>query len=152
MHRFMFAFLAGGLFGVGLVVSGMTDTTKVQGWLDIFGAWDPTLAFVMGGAILPMAAAWFLSARLTAQGLGPVVGGAFPPRPPQQADRGLVVGSVLFGAGWALAGLCPGPALASLSFGSSQGIVFLCAMIIGMLAAVPLGKLVTSRRPQATTG
>lgn len=151
MHRFMFAFLAGGLFGVGLVVSGMTDTRKVQGWLDIFGAWDPTLAFVMGGAILPMAAAWILAGRLTTQGLGPVVGGTFPTRPPQTMDRSLMIGSVLFGAGWALAGLCPGPALASLSFGGNAGLVFVTSMIIGMLAAVPLARYVTAPPAQAPT-
>ena len=128
--RILYALLAGGLFGAGLFVSGMTDTRKVQGWLDIFGNWDPTLAFVMGGAIIPMAVAW----RFTV-GRQPVLGGAFPEKPDPRIGRNLVVGSVLFGMGWGLAGLCPGPAIASLSYGGVGGLVFLAAMIAGMFAA-----------------
>lgn len=131
--RNLFAFLAGSLFGVGLLVSGMTDTTKVQGWLDIFGDWDPTLAFVLGGAIIPMAIAW----RFT-EGRRPVVGGTFPNKPNPRLGRNLVIGSTLFGMGWGLAGLCPGPAMASLSYGGLGGLVFLIAMIAGMLAAPPI--------------
>lgn len=132
--RGLFAFIAGSLFGTGLLISGMTDTTKVQGWLDVFGNWDPTLAFVMGGAILPMLIAW----RLTRHGV-PVTGGHFPAPPRVELDRRLIVGSVLFGVGWGLAGLCPGPAMASLSYGGAGGIVFLIAMIAGMFAAPKLG-------------
>ena len=131
--RMMFAFLTGSIFGIGLLLSGMTDTTKVQGWLDVFGDWDPTLAFVMGGAIVPMALAWAYT-----RGRAPVLGGAFPKRPEQKIGRNLVIGSSLFGAGWALSGLCPGPAIASLSFGGMGGLVFLVAMIAGMLAAPPI--------------
>lgn len=127
--RLLVSFLAGGLFGAGLLVSGMTDTTKVQGWLDMFGAWDPTLAFVLGGAILPMLIAWQLAARRTSAALGTPI----PPRHDPILDRRLIGGSALFGFGWALAGLCPGPALASLSYGGVQGLVFLLAMIAGML-------------------
>jgi uncharacterized protein len=133
--RALFAFLSGGLFGAGLLVSGMVDTTKVQGWLDIFGDWDPTLAFVLGGAVVPMFFVWRLTAGRVRR---PALGGAFPPRPSVHLDRNLIVGSVLFGAGWALAGLCPGPAIASLSFGGTGGLVFLAAMAAGMLVAVPL--------------
>lgn len=132
--RGLFAFLAGSLFGTGLLISGMTDTTKVQGWLDVFGDWDPTLAFVMGGAILPMLVAW----RVARRG-APIVGGSFPSPPRVELDRRLIVGSVLFGVGWGLAGLCPGPAMASLSYGGIGGIVFLIAMIAGMFAAPTLG-------------
>ena len=131
--RALFAFLAGSLFGAGLLVSGMTDTTKVQGWLDIFGDWDPTLAFVMGGAILPMAVAWRY-----AVGRRPALGGAFPAPPAPKIGRNLVIGSILFGAGWGLVGLCPGPALASITYGGLGGLVFLAAMIAGMLAAPPV--------------
>lgn len=131
MLRNLFAFLAGGLFGAGLLVSGMTNTDKVQGWLDIFGDWDPTLAFVLGGAILPMAVAWNLAARRAR----PVLGGELPGKPGAEIDRNLVLGSVIFGAGWGLAGLCPGPAVASVSWGGLGGLVFLAAMILGMLAA-----------------
>ena len=131
MLRNLFALLAGGLFGTGLLVSGMTNTVKVQGWLDIFGDWDPTLAFVLGGAILPMAVAWRIAARRTR----PVLGGELPGKPGSEIDRKLVIGSVVFGAGWGLAGLCPGPAVASISWGGFGGLVFLAAMILGMLAA-----------------
>lgn len=124
---------AGSLFGIGLLVSGMTDTTKVQGWLDIFGDWDPTLAFVMGGAIIPMAIAW----RNT-NGRRPVMGGAFPAPPKAEVGRKLVVGSVLFGAGWGLTGLCPGPSLASITFGGYGGLIFVASMIGGMLIAPPI--------------
>ena len=127
MQRKLFAFLAGGLFGAGLFVSGMTDTRKVQGWLDLFGDWDPTLAFVMGGAILPMLIAW----RLT-RARRPIVGGEFPAASTKGVDRDLVTGSVLFGAGWGLAGLCPGPAIASLSYGGWPHWVFFVAMRAGM--------------------
>ncbi|MEC7962798.1 MAG: DUF6691 family protein, partial [Pseudomonadota bacterium] len=97
--RLIYAFIAGGLFGTGLFLSGMTDTSKVQGWLDIFGNWDPTLAFVMGGAILPMAIAWLL-----VPGRKPLAGGEFPAPAAPRLGRNLVLGSILFGAGWGLAG------------------------------------------------
>ncbi len=129
--RAIFALLSGTLFGAGLLLSGMTDTRKVQGWLDLFGDWDPTLAFVMGGAILPMAVAWALTRQRQ-----PVLGGSFPQPAAPKLGRELIVGSVLFGVGWGLVGLCPGPALASLSFGGNSGLVFLIAMIAGMWLAV----------------
>ena len=133
LMRSLFTILAGGLFGLGLLVSGMTDTRKIQGWLDVFGNWDPTLAFVMGGAIVPMFFAWRIAGRRHA----PVIGGSFPAMPEQKISRDLALGSVLFGMGWGLSGLCPGPSLASLTFGGWQGLLFLVAMVLGMLAAVP---------------
>ncbi|WP_170326795.1 DUF6691 family protein [Ruegeria arenilitoris] len=132
--RALVSLLAGALFGTGLLLSGMTDTTKVQGWLDLFGRWDPTLAFVMGGAILPMLIAWRLTVHRR-----PLTGGQFPQPAAPELDRRLILGSVLFGMGWALAGLCPGPALASLSYGGIGGVVFLLSMIAGMFAAPTLG-------------
>jgi uncharacterized protein (TIGR01244 family) len=131
MQRYFFALLSGGIFGLGLLISGMVDTLKVQGWLDVFGDWDPTLAFVMGGAILPMAVAWQVAARRKRS----VLGYAFPEAPKREVGPNLVIGSVLFGMGWALAGLCPGPAIASISFGGTGGLVFLLAMLAGMLIA-----------------
>ena len=128
--RRLFAFVAGSLFGTGLLLSGMTDTAKVQGWLDVFGDWDPTLAFVMGGAIIPMAIAWRI-----AEGRKPVLGGSFPAKPTPELGRKLVIGSVLFGMGWGLVGLCPGPAIASLGFGGWNTLLFVVAMIAGMLVA-----------------
>lgn len=129
MARMLFALLSGGLFGAGLLVSGMVDTLKVQGWLDVFGQWDPTLAFVMGGAILPMAVAW----RVAAKRHRSVLGYDLPPPPAKEVRSDLVIGSILFGMGWALVGLCPGPALASLGFGGVPGLVFFGAMCAGML-------------------
>lgn len=134
MRRGLFAALAGGVFGAGLFLSGMTDTLKVQGWLDVFGHWDATLAFVMAGAILPMAVAWRVAGRM----YHPVLGGPFPEAPRREVDARLVVGAVLFGMGWALAGLCPGPALASLGYGGWGGLGFLLAMLTGMVAAPAL--------------
>lgn len=131
--RSVVAFLVGGLFGAGLLVSGMTDTTKVQGFLDFSRNWDVTLAFVMGGAIIPMAIAW----RLT-MGRRPVLGGAFPDRPAPRLDANLIGGSILFGMGWGLSGLCPGPAMASFAWGGLGGMVFLFAMLGGMLIAPAL--------------
>ncbi|MBE1295989.1 MAG: hypothetical protein GJ678_07055 [Rhodobacteraceae bacterium] len=131
--RLFLSLVAGSLFGGGLFISGMTDTTKVQGWLDVFGDWDPTLTFVMGGAVIPMFFAW----RLT-HGRKPLVGGDFPTARPE-LDHRLVTGSVLFGMGWGLAGLCPGPALASLTYNGWEGVLFLAAMSAGMLISAPVG-------------
>ena len=131
--RALVALIAGGVFGAGLLISGMTDTRKVQGWLDVFGDWDPTLAFVMGGAIIPMAIAWQVT-----RGRRPALGGEFPAPPEPRLGHNLVVGSVMFGMGWGLVGLCPGPAIASLSYGGIGGLVFLAAMLAGMLAAPPV--------------
>ena len=146
MRRYGFAVLSGGLFGAGLLISGMTDTRKVQGWLDVFGAWDPTLAFVLGGAILPMAVAWRVAARMERSYLGQ----ALPPAPARNIDRSLIAGSILFGMGWALAGLCPGPALASIGFGGLGGLVFLLAMLGGMVAAPVLRARLDAAAPAAS--
>lgn len=134
--RVLVAGAAGALFGLGLTLSGMTDTARVQGWLDIFGDWDPTLAFVLGGAILPMALAWRLTRRFSA----PIYGGAFPPPPEPRLGRNLVIGSTLFGMGWGLAGLCPGPAIASLGWGGWGGALFLLSMAAGMVAMPPIAR------------
>lgn len=145
MRNFM-ALIAGGIFGAGLFISGMTDTTKVQGWLDVFGDWDPTLAFVLGGAILPMIVAWRVAARMKVSRLGT----QFPGPPSDKLTPNLIVGSVMFGAGWGLSGLCPGPAMASLTYGGSGGLLFLAAMIAGMIAARPL-KTVLEPQPLEIT-
>jgi uncharacterized protein len=126
--RSFFAFLAGGLFGAGLLVSGMVDTAKVIGWLDVFGAWDPTLAFVLGGAVLPMIPVWRLAEARKTSALGTPI----PAPSSQKMNRPLVIGSLMFGAGWGLAGFCPGPAMASFAFGGWQGALFFFAMVVGM--------------------
>jgi uncharacterized membrane protein YedE/YeeE len=102
----------------------------VIGWLDLFGNWDPTLAFVMAGAIVPMFFAWRI-----AEGRAPYLGGEFPSPADPAISRDLIAGSVLFGMGWGLAGLCPGPAIASLTYGGIGGIIFLVAMAGGMFLA-----------------
>ncbi len=127
--RLFFSTISGGLFGLGLFVSGMTDTARVQGWLDLFGAWDPTLAFVLAGAILPMLVAWRIAARRRYA----VLGDRIPAMPEQVLDAPLIGGSALFGAGWAIVGLCPGPAIAILGYGGRHGLVFFAAMALGML-------------------
>ena len=135
--RNLVALLAGSLFGLGLMLSGMTDTTKVQGWLDLFGAWDPTLAFVLGGAILPMLVAWQIANRRKTA----VLGNAIPELREQILDQRLIIGSILFGFSWALVGLCPGPAIASLFYGGTSGLIFFAAMAAGMALQprIPLG-------------
>ena len=125
--RKLVALASGALFGAGLVIADMINAQRVQAFLDPLGAWDPTLAFVMGGAMLPMIAAW-----LYAKGRRPAFADAFPGRP-GAIDRKLVAGSALFGAGWGLAGFCPGPALASISFGGWPVWLFVAAMIVGMV-------------------
>jgi len=116
------AFAAGLLFGLGLALSGMADPAKVLGFLDVFGRWDPRLAGVMAAAI-PVAA---LIYRLTAR-----AGRPMPPRPSQGLDRDLVAGALLFGIGWGLVGLCPGPALADVAL-APRGLVFVAAMAAGL--------------------
>lgn len=129
--RNLWAVIAGMFFGAGLFTSGMTDTQKVQGWLDIFGGWDPTLAFVLGGAILPMAVAW----RVVARREKSFINQSFPNVSNTKIDRKLIIGSIVFGAGWALAGLCPGPSLASVTYGGTGVFVFLAALAAGMFVA-----------------
>ena len=124
--RILIALMSGTLFGVGLVVADMTNPARVQAFLDLFGAWDPTLAFVMGGAMVPMFGAWALSRRIR-----PMLAMSFPPLM-TAIDRRLIGGSAMFGAGWGLSGFCPGPALAALSFGGTGVLIFAGAMIVGM--------------------
>ena len=127
--RALIALVSGSLFGLGLIVSDMVNPARVLGFLDIAGAWDPTLAFVMGGALIPMAIAW----RMAAARPSPVCGGEFPGRPATRLDPRLLGGAALFGVGWGLVGFCPGPALTALGTGSTEALIFTIAMLIGML-------------------
>ena len=122
-------FVVGLLFGIGLILSGMTDPGKVLGFLDLFGAWDPSLALVMGGAILVGVGAFAVAKKRTATFLG----GALQLPTSNDIDKRLVVGGLLFGVGWGLAGFCPGPALVSLGSGQPKALVFVLAMLAGML-------------------
>jgi len=126
----LFAFSAGLVFGVGLIVSGMADPGKVIGFLDVAGRWDPSLAFVMGGAIL----VGFFAFRLAGRRGRTFLGGALHLPTRRDIDLRLVAGSVVFGIGWGLAGFCPGPALVSFASGVDQAAVFVLAMLGGMLA------------------
>jgi len=122
------AFLVGALFGIGLIVSGMSDPSKVIGFLDLAGAWDPSLAFVMGGAVIVGLIAYRLARKRTRTFLG----GAMHVPTARQIDRRLILGSVAFGTGWGLAGFCPGPALVALGAGYDKAVVFVIAMLAGM--------------------
>jgi len=127
MHS-LSAFLLGVLFGIGLIVSGMSDPSKVIGFLDLAGAWDPSLAFVMGGAVLVGLVAYRVARKRTRSFLG----GAMHVPTARHIDRRLVLGSLAFGAGWGLAGFCPGPALVALGAGHDKAVVFVIAMLAGM--------------------
>ena len=128
MRRRVTEFLVGLLFGIGLLVSGMTDPAKVQGFLDLAGAWDPSLAFVMGGAVLVGLAGFGIARRRTVD----LFGGALRWPASAAIDRRLILGSLVFGAGWGLAGFCPGPALVSLAAGVPKAAAFVAAMLAGM--------------------
>lgn len=122
--------VSGILFGGGLALSRMTDPERVLGFLDIFGRWDPTLAFVMLGAVIVMAVAWRIQRRMAK----PVLAQKFSLPDRRDLDGKLIIGSALFGVGWGLAGLCPGPAIASLALTPAAVIPFVLAMIAGMAA------------------
>lgn len=131
------ALLAGMLFGAGLALSDMVNPARVLGFLDVAGAWDPTLVFVMGGAVLASAIGFAASRRLQS----PLFGASFFIPENRRLDRQLIGGAALFGIGWGLVGFCPGPAVAGLIYGLWQSWLFVVAMLAGMalhrLAAKP---------------
>jgi uncharacterized membrane protein YedE/YeeE len=124
------SFLCGLVFGAGLLVSGMTDTQKVLGFLDVLGRWDPTLAFVMAGALAVSAAGYAVARRVGK----PVMAPRFSWPEAGTIDRPLLAGSALFGIGWGLVGLCPGPAIENLAALSPRVAIFVLAMIAGIVA------------------
>jgi len=128
MREFGIALASGTLFGGGLAISGMMDPARVRGFLDVLGAWDPTLAFVMGGAVLVMVVAWSVQRSLAK----PYFAGTFNLPVTQRIDRKLIGGSALFGIGWGLAGLCPGPALGALIIEPISAGIFVASMAAGM--------------------
>lgn len=128
--RILVALASGLVFGLGLSLSGMLDPARVQGFLDVFGNWDPSLAFVLGGAVVVA----FLGARLAGRMSQPIFDKTFHVPTNQKIDRPLIVGSAIFGFGWGLSGFCPGPAVASLSLGLWQTVLFVAAMLVGMVA------------------
>jgi uncharacterized membrane protein YedE/YeeE len=122
------ALLAGLVFGLGLLVSGMANPAKVLGFLDLAGRWDPSLVFVMAGAIAVSAVAFVVARKRTVSFLG----AAMKLPAARQIDRRLVIGSTLFGIGWGIAGFCPGPGLVALGMGEIKALVFVAAMLAGM--------------------
>jgi len=121
-------FLVGLIFGFGLLLSGMTDPAKVIGFLNVTGAWDPSLAFVMGGAVLLS----FFAFRISRNWKSSLLGRVIILSDLKMIDIKLIIGSAIFGIGWGLSGFCPGPAIASLASGEIKSFIFVAAMLIGM--------------------
>ncbi len=135
-----FSLLAGLVFGLGVIVSGMANPAKVLGFLDLFGRWDPSLALVMAGAIAVGALAFALARRRSVS----LLGAAMKLPTARHLDRRLVLGSLLFGIGWGIASFCPGPALVALGMGETKAVVF----VLAMLADMALFELLeTQQRP-----
>lgn len=122
------AILGGALFGAGVCISGMVRPSKVIGFLDFGGAWDPSLLVVMGSALAVSILAWRIVAKLRT----PPFGSAFPPPPSPVVDARLIGGAAVFGVGWGLSGYCPGPALVSLVSGVTAVVIFCAAMLAAM--------------------
>lgn len=139
------AFFSGLIFGLGLILGGMTNPAKVLAFLDLAGKWDPSLALVMGGAIAVASGAFAVAGRRTRSLLGAPM--QIPTR--RDLDPRLILGSLAFGAGWGLAGFCPGPALVSLGAGLPQAAIFVGAMLIGMLAYELINRALTQSPPPA---
>lgn len=122
---------SGTLFGAGLTIGGMTNPARVRGFLDILGDWDPTLAFVMGGAVIVMALAWAIQRHMGS----PLWAGSFKLPDTGDLTPKLVGGSALFGIGWGIAGLCPGPGFAALVIEPAKAAAFVASMLVGMVLA-----------------
>lgn len=152
IRKLLLALASGALFALGLVLSGMTQPAKVIGFLNVgglfdparFGAWDPSLAFVMGGALCVTLVAFAVTPR---PGCKPWLADAFQLPTRRDIDRPLVLGAALFGIGWGLAGYCPGPALASLLTGGLDAPLFVAAMLAGMALALTLRARGVAWRP-----
>ncbi|MCM0043859.1 MAG: YeeE/YedE family protein [Burkholderiaceae bacterium] len=136
------SFIVGLIFGIGLILAGMTDPSKVIGFLDVAGLWDPSLAFVMGGAILVGVVAFRFARKRSAA----FFGGAMRLPTRDDIDRRLVLGSLAFGVGWGMAGFCPGPALTALGTGNGKAVIFVLAMIAGMALFELADKLLHAAR------
>ncbi|MDG3580677.1 MAG: YeeE/YedE family protein [Pseudomonadota bacterium] len=128
IYQFAAALASGIVFGFGLSLSGMLNPARVQGFLDIFGTWDPSLAFVLGGAVVVA----FIGVQVMKRMRHPALGDSFHVPTNRQIDPPLIIGSALFGLGWGIGGFCPGPAVASLPIGIPQTVLFVIAMLVGM--------------------
>jgi uncharacterized membrane protein YedE/YeeE len=131
MRNFVVNLGLGLIFGVGLVISGMSDPAKVLNFLDLFGTWDPSLAFVMGGAVVVA----FFGYRFVLKRPAPIAGGSFHLPTRSDIDGRVIAGPAIFGLGWGLSGFCPGPAITALPLGAAGTYAFVPAMIVGMWAA-----------------
>jgi uncharacterized membrane protein YedE/YeeE len=140
-----FALLAGALFGTGLVISGMTDPIRVIGFLDVFGAFDPRLAFVLGGAVLVT----LVTFRLVFRMRKPIAAPFFEGGTTRTIDRQLIIGSMIFGTGWGIGGYCPGPALADLAAGRGEAVWFVLAMLLGSTLHRVFAPHLSSKRASA---
>lgn len=143
--RLITTFLAGLLFSAGLIVSGMINPAKVIGFLDLFGQWDASLAFVMAGAV----AVNFVGHRLVTRRARPLFASGFAIPTRKDIDRPLIIGASLFGIGWGLVGLCPGPAIAALGAAPSSVSIFVAAMLAGMAGASALRRANEARASQS---
>ncbi len=128
IYQFAAALASGIVFGFGLSLSGMLNPARVQGFLDIFGTWDPSLAFVLGGAVVVA----FIGVQVMKRMRHPAIGDSFHVPTNRQIDPPLIIGSALFGLGGGIGGFCPGPAVASLPIGIPQTVLFVIAMLVGM--------------------
>ncbi|MBS4703132.1 DUF6691 family protein [Aeromonas veronii] len=128
--KLLTSLFAGVLFGLGMAISGMMDPARVTGFLDLAGAWDPSLAFVMGGALLVFMPGYFLLVKPRRQS---VLGEPIATVPAPRLERRLIGGAALFGIGWGLVGICPGPALSLISSGQPMIMLFIAAMVAGIL-------------------
>jgi uncharacterized membrane protein YedE/YeeE len=128
MRQLLVSLASGAIFGAGLALGGMTDPARVRSFLDLFGAWDPTLAFVMGGAVLVMALAWVMQRQM----LRPLFAEGFSLPDRNDLTPRLIGGSALFGIGWGIAGLCPGPGFAALAIDPVSAAIFVAALLAGM--------------------
>ena len=142
------AFVAGLIFGVGLILAGMTDPGKVIGFLDVAGSWDPSLGFVMAGAI----GVGFFAFRVARRRARSFFGGAMQLPRERDIESRLVAGSLVFGVGWGLSGFCPGPAIVSFGAGQDKAAVFVLGMIGGMLLFSALDRYVHQPRRASRAG
>lgn len=145
MRKFLPCLIVGILFGAGLALSDMVNPARVLAFLDIAGVWDPTLAYVMGAALFPSAIAYRIRQRMDR----PLLANSFAIPQSRQLDRPLLLGAALFGVGWGLVGLCPGPALAGLVLGAWQVWLFVAAMLAGMVLQ---GLIAATRAPAKLHG
>ncbi len=144
--RLVYTFLIGLVFGVGISISGMANPAKVLNFFDVFGTWDPSLAFVMGGALIVTAIGY----RLVLNRRAPMMDMRFHLPTRRDIDLPLVLGSAVFGIGWGIAGFCPGGALPALGTGRSEVFIFTAALVVGIFAARVAQAALTRRKTQAS--